>query len=163
MCLWILTFHIYSYLGKSKIKFKKCRQTKSYQTNKTYAFCLKILSTIPFNWMQWLLIVVAMVISGSVLVITFWPTVRDDTKLTAFATMAVIVSLHALLGIGFKVTITDFSGAEGTFWVKSNLIISFIHDFANMLGVNGPWLNSADLFPVYFYLVLWYLIALHIC
>ncbi|XP_056609867.1 protein YIPF2 isoform X2 [Triplophysa dalaica] len=51
---------------------------------------------------SWLLIVVAMVISGSVLVITFWPTVRDDTKLTAFATMAVIVSLHALLAIGFK-------------------------------------------------------------
>ncbi|KAA0705608.1 Protein YIPF2 YIP1 family member 2 [Triplophysa tibetana] len=61
-----------------------------------------ILWTISFNWMQWLLIVVAMVISGSVLVITFWPTVRDDTKLTAFATMAVIVSLHALLAIGFK-------------------------------------------------------------
>lgn len=61
-----------------------------------------ILWAIPFNWMQWLLIVVAMVISGSVLVITFWPAVRDDTKLTAFATMAVIVSLHALLAIGFK-------------------------------------------------------------
>ncbi|KAK7167873.1 hypothetical protein R3I94_002057 [Phoxinus phoxinus] len=61
-----------------------------------------ILWTIPFNWLQWLLIVIAMVISGSVLVLTFWPAVRDDTKLTAFATMAVIVSLHALLAVGFK-------------------------------------------------------------
>jgi len=49
------------------------------------------------------LIVIAMVISGSVLVMTFWPAVRDDTKLTAFATMAVIVSLHALLAVGCKV------------------------------------------------------------
>ncbi|KAK2916442.1 hypothetical protein Q8A67_000816 [Cirrhinus molitorella] len=61
-----------------------------------------ILWTIPVYWLEWLLIAIAMVISGSVLVMTFWPAVRDDTKLTAFATMAVIVSLHALLAIGFK-------------------------------------------------------------
>ncbi|XP_067273746.1 protein YIPF1-like [Pseudorasbora parva] len=61
-----------------------------------------ILWTIPLYWLQWLLIVIAMVISGSVLVLTFWPTVRDDTKLTAFVTMAVIVSLHALLAVGCK-------------------------------------------------------------
>lgn len=46
---------------------------------------------------------VAMVISGSVLVLTFWPVVRDDTKVTAFATVATIVVLHALLSIGCKV------------------------------------------------------------
>ncbi|XP_048050803.1 protein YIPF2 [Megalobrama amblycephala] len=61
-----------------------------------------ILWTIPLYWLQWLLIVIAMVISGSVLVLTFWPAVRDDTKLTAFTTMAVIVSLHALLAVGCK-------------------------------------------------------------
>ncbi|XP_051742217.1 protein YIPF2 [Ctenopharyngodon idella] len=61
-----------------------------------------ILWTIPLYWLQWLLIVIAMVISGSVLVMTFWPAVRDDTKLTAFTTMAVIVSLHALLAVGCK-------------------------------------------------------------
>ncbi|XP_067231240.1 protein YIPF2 [Chanodichthys erythropterus] len=61
-----------------------------------------ILWTIPLYWLQWLLIVIAMVISGSVLVLTFWPAVRDDTKLTAFSTMAVIVSLHALLAVGCK-------------------------------------------------------------
>uniref|UniRef100_A0A672T4T9 Yip1 domain family, member 2 n=1 Tax=Sinocyclocheilus grahami TaxID=75366 RepID=A0A672T4T9_SINGR len=59
--------------------------------------------TISVYWLEWLLIVIAMVISGSVLVMTFWPAICDDTKLTAFATMAVIVSLHALLAVGFKV------------------------------------------------------------
>ena len=68
-------------------------------------FCFKVLWSIPFGWLQWLLILVAMVISGSVLVITFWPVVRDDTKATAFATMATIVVLHALLAIGCKVTL----------------------------------------------------------
>ncbi|XP_051995627.1 protein YIPF2 [Xyrauchen texanus] len=87
------------------------RQTSGYtflETVCVYGYSLfiyiptTILWTIPFDWLQWLLIVIAMVISGSVLVITFWPTVRDDTKLTAFATMAVIVSLHALLAVGCK-------------------------------------------------------------
>lgn len=45
-----------------------------------------------------------MAISGSVLVVTFWPVVRDDTKLTAVATVGTIVVLHALLAIGCKVS-----------------------------------------------------------
>lgn len=73
-----------------------------------------ILWTIPFNWLQWLLILVALVISGSVLVITFWPAVRDDTKLTAFATMAVIVFLHALLAVGFKMYFFQTATYTGT-------------------------------------------------
>lgn len=44
-----------------------------------------------------------MVISGSVLVLTFWPVVRDDTKVTAVATVATIVVLHTLLAVGCKV------------------------------------------------------------
>ncbi|GAA6103368.1 protein YIPF2 [Tachysurus ichikawai] len=61
-----------------------------------------ILWIIPFGWLQWLLILIAMLVSGAVLVITFWPAVRDDTKMTAFSVMAAIVLLHALLAIGCK-------------------------------------------------------------
>lgn len=43
-------------------------------------------------------------ISGSVLVLTFWPVVRDDTKVAAVATVATIVVLHTLLAIGCKVS-----------------------------------------------------------
>ncbi|MEQ2292426.1 Yip1 member 1 [Ameca splendens] len=43
-----------------------------------------------------------MVISGSVLVLTFWPVVRDDTKVTAVATVVTIVVLHTLLAVGCK-------------------------------------------------------------
>lgn len=45
-----------------------------------------------------------MLISGSVLVLTFWPVVRDDTKVMAVATVATIVVLHTLLAIGCKVS-----------------------------------------------------------
>ncbi|TSK87487.1 ATP-dependent Clp protease proteolytic subunit, mitochondrial [Bagarius yarrelli] len=61
-----------------------------------------ILWIIPFGWLQLLLILVAMLVSSSVLVVTFWPAVRDDTKMTAFSILAAIVLLHALLAIGCK-------------------------------------------------------------
>ncbi|KAJ8251530.1 hypothetical protein GJAV_G00222330 [Gymnothorax javanicus] len=87
------------------------RQTGSYSFLETvcvYGYSLfiyiptSVLWIIPFPWLQWILILVAMVISGSLLVMTFWPAVRDDTKLTAFATVITIVLLHALLAIGCK-------------------------------------------------------------
>lgn len=61
-----------------------------------------ILWIIPYEWLRWTLIAVAMVISGSVLVLTFWPAVREDTKPMAVATVATIVVLHTLLAIGCK-------------------------------------------------------------
>ncbi|KAM9394405.1 protein YIPF2 isoform 1-T2 [Pholidichthys leucotaenia] len=61
-----------------------------------------VLCIIPFNWLSWTLILVAMAISGTVLVLTFWPVVRDDTKVMAVATVVTIVVLHALLAVGCK-------------------------------------------------------------
>lgn len=65
---------------------------------------LQVLWLIPFEWLRWALVLVAMVISGSVLVLTFWPVVRDDTKVTAVATVVTIVVLHTLLAVGCKVS-----------------------------------------------------------
>ncbi|KAM3864037.1 protein YIPF2 [Diretmus argenteus] len=61
-----------------------------------------VLWIIPVEPLRWILILVAMVISGSVLVLTFWPVVRDDTRAMAVATVATIVVLHLLLAIGCK-------------------------------------------------------------
>lgn len=61
-----------------------------------------VLWIIPFEWLRWTLILIAMVISGSVLVLTFWPVVRDDTKVMAVATVVTILVLHTLLAIGCK-------------------------------------------------------------
>lgn len=67
-------------------------------------FQFQVLWIIPFDWLRWALILVAIVISGSVLVLTFWPVVRDDTRVAAVATIATIVVLHTLLAIGCKVS-----------------------------------------------------------
>ncbi|KAM3597781.1 uncharacterized protein V6R79_009157 [Siganus canaliculatus] len=61
-----------------------------------------VLWIIPVEWLRWTLIIVAMLVSGSVLVLTFWPAVRDDTKLMAVATVAAIVVLHTLLAVACK-------------------------------------------------------------
>uniref|UniRef100_A0A3P8W526 Protein YIPF n=1 Tax=Cynoglossus semilaevis TaxID=244447 RepID=A0A3P8W526_CYNSE len=87
------------------------RQVKGYSFLETvcvYGYSLfiyiptSILWIIPFEWLRWMLILVAMVISGSVLVLTFWPAVRDEAKLIAVATVVAILLLHTLLAVGCK-------------------------------------------------------------
>ncbi|KAK7938596.1 hypothetical protein WMY93_001922 [Mugilogobius chulae] len=62
-----------------------------------------ILWVVPLEPLRWTLMAVAMVISGSVLVLTFWPAVREDTK-PWLCRCGVIVALHALLAVGCKVS-----------------------------------------------------------
>lgn len=53
-------------------------------------------------WLQWLLVLIAVALSGSVLITTFWPVFSEDgNKKLAIGTMVLIILLHALLGIGF--------------------------------------------------------------
>ncbi|XP_041698874.1 protein YIPF1 [Coregonus clupeaformis] len=61
-----------------------------------------VLWIIPYETVRWLSIVVALCLSGSVLVLTFWPTVRDDRPRVAIAIMTAIVALHILLAVGCK-------------------------------------------------------------
>lgn len=57
---------------------------------------------LPYEWVRWCSVVVALCLSGSVLVMTFWPTVRDDHPKVMVATMAAIVTLNILLAVGCK-------------------------------------------------------------
>jgi len=62
---------------------------------------ISILWLIPSATFQNLLLLVGMILSGSVLVLTFWPTVRDDDKKVAMAVSAAIILAHGLLAAGF--------------------------------------------------------------
>lgn len=59
-----------------------------------------ILWIIPQKVVRWVLVVFSLCLSGSVLVMTFWPAVRDDNRRIAVATVATILLLHALLSVG---------------------------------------------------------------
>lgn len=61
-----------------------------------------VLWILPFEWLTWCSIVVALCLSGSVLVMTFWPAVRDDHPRVIVAIMSGIVMLNVLLAIGCK-------------------------------------------------------------
>lgn len=48
---------------------------------------------------------VALCLSGSVLVMTFWPAVRDDHPKVIIAVLSAIVVLNILLAVGCKVNV----------------------------------------------------------
>ena len=41
---------------------------------------ITILWMIPIIWLQWLLTILSSLISGSVLIVTFWPTIYSERK-----------------------------------------------------------------------------------
>ncbi|XP_028987745.1 protein YIPF1 [Betta splendens] len=57
---------------------------------------------LPYEWLRWCSIVVALCLSGSVLVLTFWPAVKDDHPKVIIAIMAAILVLNSLLAVGCK-------------------------------------------------------------
>ncbi|XP_040028005.1 protein YIPF1 [Gasterosteus aculeatus] len=61
-----------------------------------------VLWILPYEWLRWCTIVVALFLSGSVLGTTFWPAVRDDHPKVIIAIMSSIVVLNALLAVGCK-------------------------------------------------------------
>ncbi|XP_064626580.1 protein YIPF1-like isoform X2 [Lineus longissimus] len=62
---------------------------------------ISILWVVPFQWFQWTLVAVGMLLSGCVLLFTFWPAVREDDKKIAWITMGLILFFHGLLATGF--------------------------------------------------------------
>jgi hypothetical protein len=60
---------------------------------------ISILWIIPVNWLQWTLTAIASLISGSVLVVTFWPTVNLDHKRFSALSVLVILFAHLLMAV----------------------------------------------------------------
>lgn len=79
---------------------------KYLQINSFSLLIFQILWIIPQKILRWILLTIALSVSGSVLVMTFWPAVREDNRRIALATMLVIVLLHLLLSVGCLVSLT---------------------------------------------------------
>ncbi|XP_030631394.1 protein YIPF1 [Chanos chanos] len=62
-----------------------------------------VLWIIPSEGLRWCSIMVALCLSGSVLVMTFWPAIRDDQPRIAIAMILSLMALHTLLAVGCKV------------------------------------------------------------
>lgn len=66
----------------------------------------QVLWIIPQKAVRWILVMIALGISGSVLAMTFWPAVREDNRRIALATIVTIVFLHTLLSVGCLVMVS---------------------------------------------------------
>ena len=63
---------------------------------------ISILWIAPYDWIRWVLVIIGVFASGSVLAMTFWRAVEDDNRKYGITTIAVIVTLHFMLALGFK-------------------------------------------------------------
>lgn len=105
---WLVPLALWGYLQWRKGRSVHVGSYSFLETVCVYGYSLfayiptSILWLIPAAWLQWLLMAFAAALSGSVLVLTFWPLLRSDSKPATLATLAAIVSLHVLLAVGCK-------------------------------------------------------------
>uniref|UniRef100_A0A2L2Y0S3 Protein YIPF n=1 Tax=Parasteatoda tepidariorum TaxID=114398 RepID=A0A2L2Y0S3_PARTP len=62
---------------------------------------ISVLWIIQVAWVQWILVIIGAVLSGSVLLQTFWPIFRDENKKIAAVVLCLILLFHTLLAVGF--------------------------------------------------------------
>ncbi|XP_076463055.1 protein YIPF1-like [Babylonia areolata] len=62
---------------------------------------ISLLWVIPVAWLQWLLVVLGAVLSGSALLLAVWPAFKEDKKQVAIGAMVLIFLLHGALAMGF--------------------------------------------------------------
>ena len=60
---------------------------------------VSILWMIPIHWLQWLLTILASLVSGSVLIVTFWPSVNSEQKRFNALSMLIVLLAHLLMAI----------------------------------------------------------------
>jgi len=101
---WIWPALIYAYLWwrRSPSDYSYLELLTAYGYSLTVFIIVSLLWVYPAAWFQWILVCIAVVLSGSVLVFTLWPAVSHDNKLFAIVAISVIIGMHALLAVGFK-------------------------------------------------------------
>lgn len=60
---------------------------------------VSVLWIIPVNWLQWTTTCIASIISGSVLVVTFWPRVNSEHKRFNALSMLIVLLAHLLMAV----------------------------------------------------------------
>ncbi|XP_075772284.1 protein YIPF2 isoform X2 [Pelodiscus sinensis] len=106
---WLAPLALWGYLQWRKGLSGQVDSYSFLETACVYGYSLfayipaSILWLLPAAWLQWLLLACAAALSGSVLVLAFWPLLRADSRVAALALLAAILALHVLLAVGCKV------------------------------------------------------------
>ncbi|KAK6103369.1 Yip1 domain family protein [Brugia pahangi] len=64
---------------------------------------VSVLWVLQAQWFRWLLIILSVAVSGSVLANSIWPVIKNDhNKAIALGTILIVLLLHSLVAVGFK-------------------------------------------------------------
>jgi hypothetical protein len=82
---------------------------------------VSILWMIPITWLQWSLTIIASLISGSVLIVTFWPTINSDQK--RFNTLSMLMVLLAHLFMAISIMLVFFHISDKNIDLKEDTAV----------------------------------------
>ncbi|XP_028678997.1 protein YIPF2 [Erpetoichthys calabaricus] len=105
---WLVPLGLWGFLQWRTNQSRSLSNYSFLETVSTYGYSLfiyipaAVLCVIPEGWVHWLIFLLATVVSGSVLIFTFWPILSDDTRVAALSTMAAIIVLNVLLAVCCK-------------------------------------------------------------
>ncbi|XP_059468526.1 protein YIPF1 [Neocloeon triangulifer] len=79
-----------------------------------------VLWVIQVGWLQWILLGVAVGLSGTVLLSSIWPAAQDASRALAFPLTIIVLGLHVVMAVSFMIfffhttTTSDFSPTTAT-------------------------------------------------
>ncbi|KAG8436878.1 hypothetical protein GDO86_007824 [Hymenochirus boettgeri] len=104
---WLVPLALWGFLTWRQSKVMSMVSYSFLEIVCVYGYSLFIYIPTSIMWiihieiLRWILMTLAMCLSGAVLMLTFWPAVREENRRVAFTTLLVIMVLHALLAVGF--------------------------------------------------------------
>ncbi|MFH4975548.1 hypothetical protein AB6A40_002257 [Gnathostoma spinigerum] len=108
----LIPFALYSLLWyrKSEVQYSYLEIMCAYGYSLTIFIPVSVLWVVNWPLFRWLLILVSVILSGSVLCSSIWPAVRNDrSRMWSLMVVGSVLILHALLAIGFKEFYFDVS------------------------------------------------------
>ncbi|XP_027012494.2 protein YIPF1 [Tachysurus fulvidraco] len=106
---WLVPMMLWGFLSWRSRKISSMMSYSFLEIVCVYGYSLSVyipavvLWVIPSEALRWISILVALCLSGSVLVLTFWPVMRADRPRVVLTVLCAVVTLHVLLAIGCKV------------------------------------------------------------
>ncbi|CAF2081737.1 unnamed protein product [Rotaria magnacalcarata] len=103
VCLywWIMPASVYFFFRwrLNRIEYTFLELLCIYGYSLTIFIPISILWIIPIGWLQWTSTILASIISGSVLIVTFWPTINADHKRFSTVSILAVLFLHLLMAV----------------------------------------------------------------
>ncbi|XP_060753894.1 LOW QUALITY PROTEIN: protein YIPF1 [Neoarius graeffei] len=106
---WLVPLALWGFLTWRNRKLSRTLSYSFLEIVCVYGYSLSVyipavvLWVFPSEVLRWSSIVVALCLSGSVLVLTFWPVMKADKPRVVLAVLSAVMTLHILLAVGCKV------------------------------------------------------------